>query len=68
MVIMFLTLPYSYFSKLMMLSGEIVKNVFTLYQVQKRKLKDRRENSEKQDENWKNYFDEDENKKEAVPE
>lgn len=68
MVIMFLTLPYSYFSKLMMLSGEIVKNVFTLYQVQKKKLKDRRENSEKQDENWKNYFDEDENKKEAVPE
>lgn len=33
MIIMFLTLPYTYMSKLMMLTGEIAKNVFTLYQV-----------------------------------
>lgn len=31
MIIMFLTLPYTYMSKLMMLTGEIAKNVFTLY-------------------------------------
>jgi len=39
MFIMFLTLPYTYLSKFMMLNGEITKNVFTLYQVQKKKLK-----------------------------
>jgi len=65
MIIMFLTLPYTYFSKMMMMSGEITKNVFTLYQVQKVKLKERRENSEKEKENWKNYFDEQDKKKEA---
>lgn len=31
MFIMFLTLPYSYISKYMMLNGEITKNIFTLY-------------------------------------
>lgn len=32
-VIMFLTLPYVSLSKLMIVQGEITKNVFTLYQV-----------------------------------
>ena len=38
------------------MSGEITKNVFTLYQVQKRKLKERRENMEKDKDGWKSYF------------
>jgi len=62
MVIMFFTLPYSYFSKLMMRTGEITKNIFTLYQVQKRKLKGRRETFEKQDQNWKSFFEVEEKK------
>lgn len=41
-VIMFLTLPYMALAKILMLKGEITKNIFTLYQVQKKKLKDRR--------------------------
>ena len=43
MIIMFLTLPYTYMSRLMMITGEIIKNIFTLYQVQKKKLRLRRE-------------------------
>lgn len=43
MVIMLITLPYIYMSKFMMINGEITKNIFTLYQVQKKKLKARRE-------------------------
>jgi hypothetical protein len=43
MIIMLTTLPYTYLSKFMMINGEITKNIFTLYQVQKRKLKERRE-------------------------
>ena len=31
MIIMFLTLPYTYVSRLMMITGEIIKNMFTLY-------------------------------------
>ena len=31
MIIMFLTLPYTYMSRLMMITGEIIKNIFTLY-------------------------------------
>ena len=30
-VIMFLTLPYTYMSKLMMITGEVTKNIFTLF-------------------------------------
>lgn len=41
-VIMFLTLPYVNLAKILILKGEITKNIFTLYQVQKKKLKDRR--------------------------
>ena len=41
-VIMFFTLPYVALAKLLILNGEITKNIFTLYQVQKKKLKDRR--------------------------
>ena len=43
MIIMVITLPYTYMSKFMMINGEITKNIFTLYQVQKKKLKARRE-------------------------
>lgn len=39
-----------------MQNGEITKNIFTLYQVQKKKLKQRRENAEKAQENWKSFF------------
>jgi hypothetical protein len=46
MIIMVITLPYTYVSKFMMISGEITKNIFTLYQVQKRKLKERKEKVE----------------------
>ena len=42
-IIMFLTLPYTYMSKLMMITGEVTKNIFTLFQVQKMKLLKRRE-------------------------
>lgn len=31
MIIMFMTLPYTYVSRLMMITGEIIKNMFTLY-------------------------------------
>ena len=55
-VIMLITLPYTIMSQIMMMSGEITKNVFTLYQVQKRKLKERRENTEKDKEEWKSFF------------
>jgi hypothetical protein len=57
MIIMFLTLPYTYFSKVMMLTGEITKNIFTLYQVQKKKLKERRDQVEKKDSAFKSYFE-----------
>jgi len=43
MIIMMITLPYTFLSKFMMINGEITKNIFTLYQVQKKKLKARRE-------------------------
>lgn len=33
MIIMVITLPYTYISKFMMINGEITKNIFTLYQV-----------------------------------
>jgi len=66
MVIMFFTLPYTYFSKVFMFTGEITKNVFTLYQVQKRKLKTRRENTEKGANGYKNFFEEEERKTDAA--
>lgn len=42
-IIMFLTLPYMALAKILMLHGEITKNIFTLYQVQRKKLKTRRQ-------------------------
>jgi hypothetical protein len=58
MIIMMITLPYTFMSKFMMINGEITKNIFTLYQVQKKKLKARREAIQKdQQENWKSYFE-----------
>lgn len=61
MIIMITTLPYTFMSKFMMINGELTKNIFTLYQVQKRKLKERRE-AMKQDkvDNWKTYFEDQE--------
>lgn len=57
MIIMMITLPYTYISKFMMINGEITKNIFTLYQVQKRKLKERREaNLDKNSSEWKSFF------------
>jgi len=38
-VIMFLTLPYTAVAKHLIVKGEITKNIFTMYQVQRRKLK-----------------------------
>ena len=59
MIIMFLTLPYTYVSRLMMITGEIIKNMFTLYQVQKKKLRQRRENMKKNPNAlYKSFFDE----------
>jgi regulator of RNase E activity RraB len=46
-----------------MISGEITKNIFTLYQVQKKKLKKRREELDKATEGWKSYFDDQEKEK-----
>jgi len=57
MIIMFLTLPYVYVSQLIMLSGEVTKNIFTVYQVQRRKLRERRSNAKQETEEWKIYFD-----------
>ena len=56
MIIMMFTLPYTFISQFMMQNGEITKNIFTLYQVQKKKLKLRREKAEKAQENWKSFF------------
>lgn len=61
MIIMFLTLPYTYVSRLMMITGEIIKNMFTLYQVQKKKLRKRRENMKKNPNSlYKSFFDDNE--------
>ena len=57
MIIMFLTLPYVYMSQLIMISGEVTKNIFTLYQVQRRKLRGRRSNAKQETEEWKVYFE-----------
>mmetsp|Transcript_39558 Transcript_39558/g.60445 ORF Transcript_39558/g.60445 Transcript_39558/m.60445 type:complete len:423 (-) Transcript_39558:1026-2294(-) len=57
MIIMFLTLPYVYISQLIMLSGEVTKNIFTLYQVQRRKLRERRSQVKQDTEEWKLYFE-----------
>lgn len=62
MIIMMFTLPYTVLSKYMMQSGEITKNIFTLYQVQKKKLKRRREHAEKAQDNWKSWFEKEEEK------
>lgn len=47
-----------------MFKGEVIKNIFTIYQVQKSKLKLRREKKVgNKSSNWKNFFDdEDEDK------
>lgn len=42
LVIMFISLPYTYMVQLIMVYGEINKNIFTLFQVQKRLLRERR--------------------------
>jgi hypothetical protein len=55
-VIMFLTLPYTFFSQFVMVEGEITKNLFTLYQVQRSKLILRRNNATPNTPEWKNFF------------
>jgi hypothetical protein len=43
-----------------MFEGEVIKNIFTIYQVQKSKLKRRREQNDGNRSNWKKFFDESE--------
>lgn len=74
---MFLTLPYVALAKILILNGEITKNIFTLYQVQKKKLKDRRkklanEKEKDQKSKFRQYFadqkeDEGEEEKQVKP-
>ena len=42
LIIMAFAQPYTYMSQLMMITGEIINNVYTLFQVQKVKLIERR--------------------------
>lgn len=64
MVIMFFTLPYTKLAQYIQINGEITKNIYTLYQIQKTKLKERRDNVEASDKiAWKKFFQEDELKK-----
>ena len=57
LIIMAFTLPYTYISQIMMITGEVIKNTFTLHQVQKNKLKERRAFiSENPNQIWKSYF------------
>ena len=58
LIIMFISLPYTYMVQLIMVYGEINKNIFTLFQVQKRLLRERRNrltNFTKAQ--WKQYFE-----------
>lgn len=58
-IIMFFTLPYTILTQVVMVAGEITKNVFTLYQVQRRKLRKRRNEIKDQAALKKNFFTED---------
>lgn len=61
MVIMFFTLPYTMLAQYILILGDITKNIYTLYQIQKTKLKKRRDNVEFSDKTtWKKFFQEDE--------
>lgn len=73
-IIMFLALPYTFLIQIVMVQGEITKNVFTLYQVQRKKLTARRQKlkAEKKDEQAdlqqnalkkKQFFEDEEEKK-----
>ena len=68
-VIMFFTLPYVKLCQQIMFQGEVIKNIFTIYQVQKSKLKLRREQNGGNKSNWKKFFDnnnEDEEEEEEI--
>ena len=54
--IMVLTLPYTIVSKWLMRNNEIGKNIYTLFKVQKDKLKERRAQCTKEQEKWKKFF------------
>mmetsp|Transcript_8499 Transcript_8499/g.14296 ORF Transcript_8499/g.14296 Transcript_8499/m.14296 type:complete len:728 (+) Transcript_8499:520-2703(+) len=56
MIIMFFTLPYVYFSQFIMVEGEITKNIFTLYQVQRKKLRERRNQAQVGSSEWREFF------------
>jgi hypothetical protein len=53
-VIMFFMVPYMNFCQKIMIKGEIMKNIFTVYQVQRAKLKMRRECGDY--DCWKEFF------------
>jgi len=42
LIILILSLPYTLFCQIIMVKGEVTKNMYTLYQIQKRKLEQRR--------------------------
>jgi len=68
LILMFFTLPYTYLSQIFMVTGEIIKNVYTLYQVQKGKLlKRRKAMNENPEKDWKNYFIEEAKEVKAEP-
>jgi len=64
MVIMFCTLPYVKLAMYIQILGESTKNIYTLFQIQKTKLKERRDNVDFSDKiAWKRFFQENELKK-----
>lgn len=68
MVIMFFTLPYTKLAQYIQINGEITKNIYTMYQIQKTKLTQRRDNVEASDKAaWKKYFAESSEKQKDEP-
>ena len=64
--IMILMMPYELIAKRMLVDTEISKNIYTLYQVQKRKLRDRRAQVKAESVKlYKRFFKDEEAKKEA---
>jgi hypothetical protein len=57
MIMNFLQLPYFAGAGIIIVEGEITKNIFTLYQVQKALLKSRREADLKSMDDFKNFFE-----------
>lgn len=58
MTIMLFTLPYVNFAQYLTLNGEITKNIYTVYKIQRKQLRDRRNKVEnKEIKHRKNYFE-----------